>query len=234
MKRPTLSIVLPTYNESGTIVMLIEALIARLSGIRYEILVVDDQSPDKTALLTKRAFTRNPCVHVLQRHERGLATAILFGLRHASGANIMVMDTDFNHNPADIPSLLQALTTADIAVGSRYVPGGGMENRPRFYASMLYNIALRLFLSLPTHDNLSGFFVARRQTLSPYITENIFRGYGDYFIRLLFAAHAHGLRIQEIPVYYRERPAGVSKSRLLSMIGMYTKTVLSLKFRYEN
>lgn len=230
MKQNSLiSIILPTFNEEENIASLILEIKRYLKNYRYEIIVVDDNSTDGTQRVIKINFLKDERIKLLIRKKnRGLAYSILNGIKSSQGNYILVMDTDFNHHPKDIPLLLKQRKKYDLIVGSRYIKGGGMENRLRYYLSYVYNIVIRAVLHLPTKDNLSGFFVIKRNKLDQLNFEKIFYGYGDYFIRLLFFTSKKRLRILEIPVFYKNRAFGQSKSRFFSMFLQYTNTVLDL------
>jgi dolichol-phosphate mannosyltransferase len=165
--------------------------------------------------------------------ERGLATAIKFGILNSSGEVIVVMDTDFNHEPHMIPQMVKFLEYYDLVTGSRFVMGGGMEDRRRYYYSLYYNVFVRMLLRLQVQDNLSGFYAIRREKLMPLNLAGIFQGYGEYFIRLLYSARRRGYRMLEVPVFYILRRHGQSKSRFLSMLRDYTGCVLALWTRGE-
>lgn len=224
-----ISVILPTYNEVGNIIQLINQIRRNLSKHLYEIIVVDDDSPDGTFELVKKSFNNQNKIRLFQRKkDKGLAKAVRFGIEKSAGDFILVMDTDFNHNPADIPTMIKNIGKLDLIVGSRYIKGGGMENKIRFVSSYLYNLIIRLILRLNTFDNLSGFFLIKREKLIKFSYDAIFKGYGDYFIRLLYFAHKNNLDIKEIPVFYQNRVAGQSKSKFFSMFVDYSKTVLEL------
>lgn len=234
-KSPFLSIILPTYNEAENIVPLIRKINRELKSIGHEIIVVDDNSPDGTAKCVLQEYSRQINIKVFTRKKNpGLANSILFGIKNAVGRYICVMDTDFNHDPEVIPAMLNMIKDSDLVVGSRYITGGGMENRLRHFLSLVYNMFIKAVLHLPTHDNLSGFFIANRNKLIKLDTVKIFSGYGDYFIVLLYLAHKAHFRITEIPVFYKNRIYGFSKSRFLPMFIGYSKTVLKLLFSNEN
>ena len=229
------SIILPTYNERDNVVELIQAIHRAMRGaeLATEVIVVDDDSPDGTAEAVQQRFRGQEPVRVIRRvGERGLATAILRGLREAHGDVVVIMDTDFNHDPRRIPMLVRYLEDFDIVVGSRFVAGGGMEGPAfRYWGSYLFNAFIKLVLGVRTNDNLSGFFATRRRFLEDFPLESIFRGYGDYFIRLLYAAKDRGCSILEIPVVYAERPSGQSKTRFLRHTLQYTWTVLAIRLK---
>ena len=224
-----LSVILPTFNECENIIPLIEAISKNLKEIDYEIIICDDNSPDGTGLLTQRAYRGHIYVRtIIRKKDKGLARSVLQGIKQARGYLIAVMDTDFNHNPDKLPQMYRLSAKTDIIVGSRYVKGGGMENRTRNLLSLLYNRLIRFILKLPAHDNLSGFFMFNKSKLKPLLRPDIFEGYGDYFIRLLFEAKKRKLAIREIPVFYPNRLRGSSKSRFLVILVQYSRTVISL------
>lgn len=233
-----ISIILPTFNEAGNILPLIKSILTQLRRRRLtaEIVIVDDDSPDHTAAAVKKLRRRNIKLYI-RKHQRGLATAILYGLRHSNGNIIVFMDTDFNHQPKDIPRLIKPLLTgtADIVIGSRYMKGGGMHMSEagtlQFLSSKLGNFFVnKILLDLPVKESLSGFVVIKRKTLTKLNLASIFQGYGDYCIRLLYHAYRQGYRLTEIPVVYGKRRYGQSKSNLIKMFMDYSKTALDLKF----
>lgn len=234
MGRIKASIILPTYNEAGNIIELIEVIRKELSQKRItgEIIVVDDDSPDKTGLLAQKYFSKIPEVRVLVRKkERGLASAIRSGIEKAVGEIVVVMDTDFNHDPKLVSRLIQKCKNYDFIIGSRFIKGGGMSNKTREKLSYLFNVLIRIILGSPVHDNLSGFFAIRRKNLGKLNFDKIFFGYGDYFIRLIYLAKIQGDSFAEIPSYYKDREYGVSKSQFINMFRDYLASTLSIRFK---
>lgn len=230
------SIILPTYNEKGNIVSLISEICETLDsgGFEYEIVVVDDNSPDGTAQIVKDKFTNNSRVRIMVRKdERGLATAIRYGIEHANGSSIIVMDTDFNHDPKMLPQLIEFLKYYDMIIGSRFVLGGGMEDKLRYYLSSIYTIWLRFFLGIHIKDKLSGFFSINKKNLVTLDMDSIFSGYGDFFIRLLLIAQKKGYKMLEVPTFYQLRKAGHSKTNFLEVFFKYTKASIRLFFSRE-
>lgn len=230
-----ISVILPTYCERDNIENLISAVETSLFplGREIEILVVDDNSPDLISEAVQ-AHPARPGVKVkcfVRTQERGLATAIRYGIQQSSGDRIVVMDTDFNHSPTNIPQMVELLDAYDLVIGSRFIKGGGMEDRKRYIFSLIYNWFIQLVLWHGIRDSLSGFFAMRRQALFWLDLNGIFRGYGEYFIRLTYIAYRRKLKIVEVPVFYTLRQHGFSKSRFGSMLHDYTLTALSLRFR---
>lgn len=227
-----LSVVLPTYNERENIVPLLEALMAalsELSELSYELVVVDDNSPDGTAQAVRERFGDDKAVKLIVRTaDKGFANSIRDGILASSGEIVAVMDTDFNHPPKDLPTLYGIAKYVDIVVGSRFIFGGGMPSTARYFASYIYNIIMRLLLGTRIDDNLSGFFAMRRDRLIALPFDKIFWGYGDYFFRMLLLSQRAGYRHVEVPVFYEPRPGGEAKTRILGIFTQYTGEVLRL------
>jgi dolichol-phosphate mannosyltransferase len=232
MNEKTLSVILPTYDEKGNICKLITTIfkVTAKAHCRTEIIVVDDNSPDGTAEVVKRNFAHNPHVRLLVRKkEKGLATAIKHGLKMAKHDLVLVMDTDFNHDPAMIPIMISKTAQKTLIIGSRYVKGGGMENKLRQWLSNLFNIYIRILLNHQVHDNLSGFFLLSKNDLKSVDLNSVFYGFGDYFIRLIYMLHKQRYTIVEVPVFYRNRTQGVSKSKFFNMFLTYTQSAIKLR-----
>ena len=227
------SVILPTYNERNNIVPLIEAIQHELgaAGMSYQVLVVDDNSPDGTGQMVREHFSDDDDVRLLVRtEEHGLATAIAYGLHRAEGDCVAVMDSDFNHDPAMLPQMVKFLEYYDIIIGSRFTMGGGMEELWRYNASFIFNFFVRIVLRTQIQDNLCGFFTIRRDKLLAMDLDRIFRGYGEYFMHFLFLAWKKHYRMLEVPTFYRVRPHGESKSRFFHMLFSYTLTVFKVRF----
>lgn len=222
---PRLSIVLPTYNEAATISAVVAELRAVLDrqSAPHEILVLDDASPDGTADRVTADHGECDGVRVIRRAPpRGLAVSIREGLERARGDVLVVMDADFNHDPADVPRLLAHLDECEVVGGSRFLPGGGMYSQRRQLGSRLMNLVIRAVVRTGVRDNLSGFFALRRATLARLPFDAIFFGYGDFYFRLLWYARRSGARIREIAVTYRPRAGGESKTPLVRTAFKYT------------
>lgn len=221
--------ILPSYNERDNLLELIPRIYTvmnRLPMWRTEIIVVDDNSPDGTAKAVKNTFGTR--VHlIVRKNARGLGTAIAAGVRYAKGVVIIGMDADGNHDPKAIPLLLTALESSDLAVGSRFVPGGGMADMPRYMASKLFNVSMRC-IGFPIWDNTSGYYAVKSTVLRELGVGRIYYGYGEYHLRLVWWAKKRGIRTTERPVYYAQRRYGQSKSRLPIMLITYIRAALRL------
>jgi len=227
--RPEVSIVLPTYQESATILRVLGELRTSLrrAGVEAEVLVVDDASPDGTADLVAE---HDPATRVIRRtHDRGLAPSVRDGIAAARAPVTVVMDSDFNHDPKLVPSLLKYLDDFELISGSRFAPGGGMYSRVRQTGSFVMNIIIRVVLQTQIQDNLAGFFAARTERLLELPRDAIFRGHGEYYFRLLYVWQRRGLSVLEIPVVYRSREGGGSKTPLLRTFVRYTAALLRFR-----
>jgi len=236
-----ISIILPSYNEAGNIDKLIFKIITVFKDAPYtlEFIVIDDNSPDGTAKVISRLIKKKLPVRLfVRKNQRGLATAILRGLKKATGETIVLMDTDFNHQPKDVLRLVKNLEqkNADIVIGSRYISQGGMHKSEagtlQFFASKYGSLLVsKILLKLPVNESLSGFLALKKTCLNKLNLDQIFQGYGEYCIRLLYHLYKQNFILTEIPVVYGKRQYGVSKSRLYKMFIEYFKTALSLKFK---
>lgn len=235
-----LSVVLPVYNEAGNIAKLISAINSQEELRRFpkEFIIIDDNSPDGTAGEVKKIIKKKlPVKLIVRKNQHGLATAILTGLKQVKGEILVIMDTDFNHRPEDIHRLLEPIikNQADLVIGSRYIPGGGMHQteagRIQYLLSKWGNYFVnRWWLKLPVHESLSGFVAVKKSVFDKLPLNKIFSGYGEYCIRLLYYCHRQGCKLREVPVMYGLRHYGVSKSSLKRMVYYYAKTALELKF----
>jgi dolichol-phosphate mannosyltransferase len=210
-------VVLPTYNERENIEMLVGAVLEHLP--EANVLVVDDRSPHGTGELADTMAAREPRVSVLHRPgKEGLGVAYTAGFRWVldrPGTQAVVqMDSDFSHDPADPPRLLAALMDgADLALGTRYMPGGGTVNWPwhRRLISMGGTLFARTVLLLPYRDLTGGFKAWRAELLDAVrLREISASGYG-FQIETTWWAHRRGARIAQVPIVFRERIRGASK-----------------------
>ncbi|MEA2332232.1 MAG: dolichol-phosphate mannosyltransferase [Thermoleophilaceae bacterium] len=212
-------LILPTYNEAENLEALVRAALPRMSSGNLEptILVVDDASPDGTGAIADRLAEELPEVRVLHRASKdGLGRAYLAGFAAAleGGADLIVqMDCDFSHDPADLPRLLAAADAADVVLGSRYVPGGGVKNwaLSRRVISRGGCAYARLVLGVPVRDLTGGFKCWNRSALEALNLNGVdAHGYG-FQIEMTYRATQAGLTVAEVPIVFRERREGQSK-----------------------
>jgi dolichol-phosphate mannosyltransferase len=208
-------VIIPTYNERENIPPLVEALLAH-EGVG--VLVVDDESPDGTGAVADEVARRCPGrVEVLHRRaNRGFGRSYIDGITHAlaTGADLICqMDADFSHDPARLPALIAATENADIAIGSRYVAGGGVVNWPahRRFLSRFANMYVRAITHLGAHDCTSGFRCWRREALASMPLDRFVSDGYSFLVEMLFVAARQGRRIAEVPITYVERREGQSK-----------------------
>jgi len=213
-------VVMPTFNEAENIEPVAAAVLDALASSpgEHRLLIVDDSSPDGTGELADRLAAANPAVEVLHRQAReGLGPAYLAGFRRAldgGASHIFEMDADFSHDPGDLPRLLAAVAGgADVALGSRYVPGGGVEDWGllRQIVSRAGCIYARAVLGLRVRDLTGGFKCFRREVLEAIELETV-RSHGYCFqIELTQRALQAGFAVREVPIVFRDRRHGHSK-----------------------
>ena len=210
-------LILPTYNEAENLERIVRAALPRLAEATSEphVLVVDDGSPDGTGAIADRLAVECAEVEVLHRSaKQGLGRAYLAGFRYAldrGAAQVLEMDADFSHDPADLPRLLRE--DADLVLGSRYVGGGGVENWGLFRRALSRGGSLyaRAILGVPINDLTGGFKCFRRATLEGIdFADTHADGYG-FQIELTYRAYKAGYRVKEIPIVFRDREEGTSK-----------------------
>lgn len=209
-------LVLPTYNEAGNIERFVGAVRAVLPT-SARILIVDDNSPDGTGEIADRLAAAEPSIAVLHRpHKEGLGPAYIAGFRRAlaEGAELVVeMDSDFSHDPSHLPALLAATEQADLAIGSRYVAGGGVEDWGvvRRAISRGGSTYARLVLGLRVNDLTAGFKCFRREVLEALDLDAIeSRGYA-FQVEITYRTIQQGFKVVEVPIVFRDRLVGSSK-----------------------
>jgi dolichol-phosphate mannosyltransferase len=211
-------VVVPTFNEAGNLTSLVGRLFALpLPGLR--LLVVDDASPDGTGRLADELAAATPGrLEVMHRTgARGLGLAYLDGFRWALGQGadaVVQMDADFSHSPADVPRLVEKLASCDVAVGSRYVTGGRIDDQwgfGRFALSRSANAYARTFLGLRTHDATSGFKAWQRSALQAVDLSRVRSNGYLFMVEMTYICERLGLRLCEVPIYFADRRIGKSK-----------------------
>ncbi|HEX6301933.1 MAG TPA: polyprenol monophosphomannose synthase [Acidimicrobiia bacterium] len=217
MPTEPVTVVLPTYNELENLPHIVPEIVAH----GYLLLIVDDNSPDGTGRLADSLAADLPGVSVLHRVKKsGLGPAYAAGFDQAlsdGAATIIEMDADFSHDPGDLPRLVAAIEEgADVAIGSRYVPGGSTPDWPalRQIISKGGNLYARIMLGLPVRDATAGFraYTANALRLLPYRGARA-SGYG-FQVEMAWRAHQAGMKIVEVPISFRDRARGTSKMGL--------------------
>ncbi len=210
-------VIIPTFNEKENIAAIIDAVIILNTG--FHILIIDDGSPDGTANIVKSLFPKYPGQLFLEerRGKLGLGTAYIHGFKWALSKGyqyIFEMDADFSHNPKDLNRLYDACVAgASMAVGSRYVPGGGLVNWPanRIFLSKGASLYTRIITWMPIKDPTAGFVCYKREVLETINLGAIsFTGYA-FQIEMKFATWKLGFKITEVPIIFIDRELGASK-----------------------
>ena len=217
MQGAQVTVVVPTYNERENLEALVEAVL--LHG--YRVLIVDDGSPDGTGVLADQLVESHDLIEVVHRPAKeGLGPAYAHGFAHALAKHAQVvceMDADFSHDPADLPRLVEAVSTeeADLAIGSRYVPGGSTPDWP-FFRRILSkggNLYARMMLGLEVRDATAGFRAFRAGPLADLDAATCqASGYG-FQVEMAWRATRRGLQIVEVPITFRDRVYGESKMK---------------------
>lgn len=212
-------VIIPTYNEKENISNIINAVLGQ-AGHQFDILVIDDNSPDGTAAIVEGMIQERPDrIHIIKRAGKlGLGTAYITGFKWAlqQGYDFVIeMDADFSHRPEDLIPLQAACATggADLAIGSRYITGVNVVNWPMGRVLMSYYASayVRLITGMKVHDTTAGFVCYRREVLEAIDLDNIeFKGYA-FQIEMKFTAFKMGFKIKEVPIIFVNRVLGTSK-----------------------
>ena len=228
-------IIIPTYNEAENIVNIINELVAiNYPDVIIEILVVDDNSTDGTAMLVKNLAHQR--VHIIERPGKmGLGTAYIKGFGYAIENNydyVFEMDADFSHDPEAIPGFLDKLKEYDLVIGSRYIEGIAVVNWPlsRLMISIGASYYTRMITFLPVKDVTAGFMAYRVGSLKQIDFNKVHSNGYSFQIEMKFRMWKKGFKITEIPIVFIDRRAGVSKmSRKIVYEAMYMVWKLKLK-----
>lgn len=229
-------VIVPTYDERENIEEVIRRLFEATDSA--DLLVIDDSSPDGTAGLVKKLGHERDDIYLIERSEKlGLGSAYLAGFEWALERHyeaVVEMDADLSHDPAEVPRLLAALTQADLAIGSRYVAGGKIEDwkAPRRLLSYNANLYVRLMLGLPVRDSTAGFRAYRASMLAGLDLGDVrAQGYG-FQIEMTRRVRDGGGSITELPITFAERVAGKSKMTFKIVLEAFTLvTTLGIKHR---
>jgi len=208
-------VIIPTYNERDNITRLIERLLPIDKDL--DILVVDDNSPDRTADEVDCLAKGTSRIHIIRRQKKaGLGTAYLegfkFALKHGYDP-VITMDADLSHRPRYIPSFLEKIKDYDLVAGCRWMEGGGIGNWPlnRLLQSRLANIYARTVLGVKFNDLTGGYNCYRRNVLSHIALDKIHSDGYSFQIEMKYRAFKNDFRCMEIPIYFRDRKEGASK-----------------------
>ncbi len=208
-------VVIPTYNEKDNVRGIAQAVLAACPSA--DLLFADDNSPDGTGRIADEMAAKDPRIHVLHREgKQGLGRAYIAGFKWALERQyefVFEMDADFSHNPADVPRLLDAARSADLALGSRYVGGVRVINWPlsRLFLSKGAAVYVRLITGMPFTDPTGGFKCYRRAVLQAIDLDQIKSNGYSFQIEMTHTAWMKGFRIVEVPITFEERRSGFSK-----------------------
>jgi dolichol-phosphate mannosyltransferase len=211
---PELAVIVPTYREADLVEEVVRRVASVLSGIRWELIFVDDDSPDGTAERVRAIASRDPRVRLIQRiGRRGLSSACIEGMMSTAAPYLAVMDGDLQHDETLLPTMLETLAAddLDIVVGSRYVAGGGMGewDERRQAMSRLATRVGRLLIHADLKDPMSGFFLVRAAVIHDCVRR--LSGVGYKILLDIFSAAERPLRYRELPYRFRPREVGHSK-----------------------
>ncbi|MDD2921882.1 MAG: polyprenol monophosphomannose synthase [Anaerolineales bacterium] len=212
-----ITVVTPTYNEAENLPKLVSALFSLPLDLR--ILIVDDNSPDGTGRIADELAAAHPnCVATLHRPAKmGLRSAYLNGFRKTleEGAQAIVqMDADFSHDPAELVTMAKLIETHDLVLGSRYIPGGAVDERWSFWRKSLSgfgNFYARTILNIPLRDTTTGYRMWRRETLLQMPLERVQSSGYVFQVEMAYLAYCLGFDIIETPIYFADRRWGKSK-----------------------
>ena len=224
-------LIIPTYNEVENLPPLLDEIFKYAP--ETDILIVDDNSPDGTGKLADKISEENTRVLVLHRAGKlGLGTAYIAGFKYAIAHDYEAafeMDADFSHDPCYLPDFLRTIETADLVIGSRYIPGGGTPNWSpvRSFISGGGNIFARFMLGIPVHDCTAGYRCYRRQVLESIDLDTIqSQGYA-FQIEMVYRTQQQGFKIVETPIIFKDRRVGKSKMSRKIVIEGFTYVLLT-------
>ena len=202
-----ISVIVPTYNEAGSLPPLVDRLTKAMAGHTWELVVVDDGSPDGTADVARRLSATQPVWVVSRAGKAGLASAVIAGFKESRGDILVVMDADLSHPPEIVPALVKAIDDgADLAVGSRYVKGGATMDWPLRRRVVSRVACLIGNVLVPVRDATSGFFAVRRSAIDGVHLNAI-----GFKIGFEVIARARAKTVVEVPYTFRDRELGASK-----------------------
>ncbi len=229
------SVILPTYNEERNIGRLIDAVSRALKGYKFEIVVVDDSSVDRTPEIIDGYAKKGSVVAVHRFGIKGIFSAILDGIKIANGKNVLIMDADFSHPPDKTAELMKYADNYDLVSGSRFSKGGGIKAPfSRTFGTVLFNYVIRLILGFRVTDWTGGFHVINKKRFRQIVFKHK-ADWGEFDLELLHRAKKMSFRIKEVPFYYSFREEGSSKSAeglgfLVGYAWKYGIRALRLKF----
>jgi dolichol-phosphate mannosyltransferase len=222
-------VALATYNERDNLAQLVQEVRRTVPAV--DVLIMDDNSPDGTGALADLLAAADPKIQVIHRPTKlGMGTALLAIMQYAMSRDydcVVTMDADFSHHPRYLPALLQGMDQADVMIGSRYIPGGGVENWPwsRWAMSKATNWLARLLLRLPVGDSSGGYRCYRVALLRRANLDNFLSHGYSFQQEVLHRCHLAGAKFGETPIVFADRRAGHSKVNLREIVRSLTVLV---------
>jgi len=208
--------IIPTYNEAENLPQMVSALFAL--SLDIQILIIDDNSPDGTGRVADELARQTGRIRVIHREGKlGLRSAYLNGFRLAldqATDAVIQMDADFSHDPSRIPEMVKKLETCDLVLGSRYIPGGSVDEQWPWWRrnlSAFANFYARSILALKPHDVTTGYRIWRRETLLSLPFDRIQSNGYIFLVEMVYLAQCLRYRIGEVPIYFADRRSGKSK-----------------------
>ncbi len=213
-----ISVIIPTYNEEKNIERLVSALSDSLKGLDFEIVIVDDNSKDKTPAIIDRLSASGNVAAIHRQGIKGIFSALQDGIKAARGKIVVIMDADFSHPPELVPKLANEAKTHDMAIGSRFLKGSKFEAPvSRKYGPTMLNSICRIITGIKATDIFTGFHAIKKEKFMQirfkYPSE-----WGEFDMELLYRAQKMRFDTKEIPFTYHYREAGISKSSGLKII----------------
>jgi dolichol-phosphate mannosyltransferase len=230
------SIILPCYNEKENLPLLITKIKFYLRKKKFKIYIIDDHSNDGTEKIIKKKFKYDKRILFTARtkYPRSLGQSVGEGILMSKSDKIIVMDTDFNHNPKYLLTLINQHEQFNYSLicGSRFLNTKLNKLKSRYIISRIYNLIMKPLMRSKISDNLSGFFFIDRKIVNKNLFNKIFYGYGDYYIRLLhYMQKKNNFNIKEVSIVYDERKFGLSKTKFINVFLKYTFEIIKLNFR---
>lgn len=220
-------VIIPTYNEKENLKLLIPALLEL--DVSFDIVFVDDSSPDGTGSYVAEWSQKNERIHLLSRAQKqGLGKAYIAGFKWGLDRGydaLTEMDADFSHRPEDLVKILSAIDTENVAIGSRYVPGGRTVNWSllRKFISRGGSLYSRFILGYPINDWTGGFNCWRAEVLKAIQLDSIMSNGYSFQIELKYKAQRSGYKIKEVPIVFEDRKIGQSKMSLKIVLEAFYK-----------
>ncbi len=225
-------VVIPSYNEEGNVIPLVEGITKSLKGYNFEIVIVDDASKDNTQkILTKRAKKDKNLVAVFRKGIKGILSAQVDGIKFCRGNIVVLMDADFSHPPETIPEMLKYIPKYDFVSASRYLNKGGMKGLPKkhYFSTNLFNLTMKLVMGLEVTDFTGVFHAIKKDKLLKILPKSNALA-GEFDLDMLYYAKKKKLKFKEIPFTYIYRAEGTSKSRRMRKLAfIYGARALKLR-----